>query len=84
MEADRTYEIQRLASVMSGYRGSQRKGRPHKELSKNSSGVSDPGGPPTNSNDKNKIRKKLVEGMEQMNMKPNKHFLEILEGEPRV
>lgn len=80
LEKERQQRLDWLSSVVSGYKGSQRKGRPRKETTKNPAGVSGPYGPSTAPIDNDKIRRKLIDGMKQMNMKPNKGLLKLLEG----
>jgi hypothetical protein len=80
LEAEKNQELQRLVAYANGYEGSQRKGRPRKQIAKNPAGVSGPGGPSTCSIDNDKISKQLVAGMAVMNLKPNKELLDLLEG----
>ena len=80
LEKERRQRLNWLSSAVSGYSGSQRKGRPRKELPKNPSGVSGPYGPSPAPIDNDKIRRKLIDGMKAMNMKPNKQLLGMLEG----
>jgi hypothetical protein len=77
---DQRQELDYLIAAANGYEGSQRKGRPKKQIAKNPSGVSGPTGPSTCSIDNDKISKQLVAGMAAMNLKPNKELLELLEG----
>lgn len=77
---DQRQELDYLIAAANGYEGSQRKGRPKKQIAKNPSGVSGPTGPSTCSIDNDKISKQLVAGMTAMNLKTNKELLELLEG----
>lgn len=75
---DQRQELDYLIAAANGYEGSQRKGRPRKQISKNEEGILEKTfGDTVNAT---KIRNQLVAGMKAMNMKPNKQLLEMLEG----